>query len=449
MSQFARRDGRINWRAQYVSKVQNVIRTISGDRISPAPEQIELPVYVKTTAHDTIYYMYEFGGSGYNFGNAMIIGDAGGFPSVKGKFMPIGQTMRQTANTIQAEIPVWPGCVVGLASHNSGKSTFALYSITSVNEGDTKTDSYAKLDLLAFVKGADNHTGSSKICWYSDIQNRVVNVVNFVDVLSTKLYSTDCTLPKFIEWFSILPKQRELRTKFFEGKLASGKFREPLTTGLCDTDMPANTTPYFSKFETMYNAIVSRAFALEEKHRIVVVYFAHYFATLDEDKNIICNSEYSNLSHLITEARLAYFEENTPNFKVTLDDLVYTYIHNEDDTEGYISNDLDFDLFYHKHSRDYIREICDLKRVHDLRSGKIDESFTNPSTVITCLIFTVAAGYFYSDRKKNYQNGEGMPVQPAKIVSSSLNEFTLADKLSEVFVDHTEPTEPTEESIPE
>ena len=417
-----------SWRNQFLRQSRDVVKHVAINM----PETIELPITFKKS-------MFEFGGSAKNFGTAMIISDAKGYPS-SGKLVK-----NIFSNGLQAEVSVWPGCLVGIADHNKGSEVFTIYKITEIKE-KTEEDLFgtAVAKRIAYKKG-NSFTGSTKESWYDNLKSDYWCIEEFSKVLYEKLYTINCIEPMYIEWFGEIKHQLMLRRQFFNVN------RNWFSSGICDSDSIAHSTsPTFTDF---YNSLCTRANELsnKEKNRIVVAMIGHYFAMTNDDGNVEQITDYENLDvskcFLITEGRIVTMEEYTKNPTLHIDEHVYTYAHTPDDNVspfnikyneegeevaryvnvGYFLSDPSFVEFTHKHPGDYVSLILNKKFYQDImnnlnprpyaasdRAGNpilnedgsrkiiTPEKKVHPETQTSMLLFVGSARAFFDDIKSNF-----------------------------------------------
>ena len=449
-----------SWYQQYLRQARGVIKDIAFK----CPDVVEFPVTFKKT-------MFEFGGSAKNFGSAMIIADAKGYPS-QGRI-----DRRPIPNGLQAEISVWPGCLVGAASHDKGREVFTIYKITSVTDSEDRNSfGCVSAKLVAYYRSNTSYSGSTKDTWYDNLKKEYWCIDKFAQTLEDKLYTISCVKPSYIEWFKEVPKsQMLLRSKFYDTNL------DWYISGVCDKDTePQKNSDTFSEF---YNSIVDRAYELSKKSRIVMAIIAHYFASVDSSNSVtmFAEPEKEDLSEatLVSEARLFTLNSYTRDPEVFIDNYVYTYVHKLDsDTPKYLSSsyrgeeptdsedkvinvnyflsDHTFREFTSKHPGDYIDTILNRKfyqdikhnlnpQPHPVRSKKTGQYLLNadgtkklvtpsakshPDTQTNILLYIGTAKAYFNDVRDNIFGGSSRPRYgtPVKEDTGIIQSVTMSEE---------------------
>lgn len=418
-----RTNGRtISWRNQYLYQVRDLAKLVAD----ALPETIDFPITGRKTA-------FELGGSAKNFGNAVIISDGYGYPC-QGKLLP-----KMYPNGLHAEVDVFPCCLIGIASYKLGREVLAIYKISKIVESDTpESFGHAEAKLVAYLKSPTQFSGSSKKLWFDNLKEEYWTIANFANALYTKLYTVNCTTPFYTEWFVSMRNQLAMRRKFFSDNV------QWLSSGICDSN--AITADMSSTFEDLYNSVVNRAIELskDEKNRIIVAVFGHYFAKINEDGNIEFIDNYENVDFLkcslITEARLIVANTYDSQMNFTKDHMVYTYAHtfeyepdavvcdnNGNPLSKYFVTDASFVEFSRKHPAAYINGILDRRCYHDImanlhpvahvltnRAGEpildangetqmvMPEHRFHPDTQTNMLLFASSTRAFFADLKENF-----------------------------------------------
>ena len=419
---------RQDWRDSWAAQTKAVIKTVEN-----LPETITIPLTTRKT-------IFEFGSAKRNYGFAMIVSDARCYPS-QGRTTP---KLLSKEYSLQAEITVWAGCLIGIASHNLGKETMAIYEITDLTEAASPTSfGSVTAKLIAYVKGS-NYSGSSRFSWYDNLIEKFYCIPQFVSALKTKLYSSNTATPHYVEMFVSLKNPLHMRRQFFNS-LDTSK-GEWMWSGILDVDANCDV---FNTFDDFYNAIIDRAIYLRrQKVRIVMVMIAHYFAKYDEEKHEIIyvdneelNEETLKTCRLVSEARIFMTDKYKKDEPMHLDDIVFSYIHKFDpetpfyrDEENkkinsyYFVSDATFREFAKKHQYDYVNCILDRHFYQDILHNLHPEPYpathkdgspvldpetgeqvmnhpkpkTNPDTQTNALLFISSCHQYFFDKKQNY-----------------------------------------------
>lgn len=435
----------ISWRNQYLYQVRDLAKYVADT----LPDSIEFPVTGRKTA-------FEVGGSAKNFGTSVIISDGYGYPC-QGKLLP-----KIFANGLQAEVDVFPCCLIGIASYKLGREVFAIYKINKIVESETaESFGHAEAKLVAYIKSPTQFSGSSKKYWYDNLKEEYHTIDKFVEALVAKLYTVNCTTPFYVEWFMNLKNQLSIRKRFFNNDQVSW-----FSSGICSAE--ATAADMSESFTGLYNSVVARAIELnkDEKNRIIMAVFGHYFANINEDNNIEFISDYTDVDFtkcvLVTEARLVtsnvYNNQNVFNG----DRIVYTYVHNFDSTvdakyadgninSKYFLSDPSFVEFTKNHPAAYVSNILDRKFYSDIiynlnptpyvltnRAGELildengekkmvmPEPKVHPDTQTNVLLFTGSCRNFFSDVREliSHKSQKNHDETPAPIDFSALSNLT-------------------------
>ena len=419
---------RSSWRNLYLQEARALIKRVA----TTLPEEINLPITFKKTA-------FELGGSAKNFGTTIIIGDAKGYPS-SGKLVH-----KPFSNGLQAEINIWPGCIIGIADHNKGSEVLAIYRVKEIQEA-ANFDEFgkAKAERIAFKKG-NTQSGSSKDTWFDNLKVDYWCIEEFARILKDKLYTTNCISPMYIEWFTEIKHQLMLRRNFFNINASW------YNSGICDDN--AIIHPASASFSDFYDDLAERAMDVHTKYRITIAMIGHYFGVVTEDGAIEALTEFSDTTDftkcvLVTEGRIVATNKYERNPSLVADEHVFTYIHNFDkdmslfytntDEEGntvvsdrinpsYFLSDPTFISFTHKHPGDYVGMILNKRFYQDIknnlnprpyaatdRSGNpvlnedgsrkiiTPEMKVHPETLTSMLLFTGSTKSFFADIKENF-----------------------------------------------
>lgn len=436
-----------SWRNQF----QRQLRALTKQVSETMPETISLPITYRKT-------MFEFGGSAKNFGTAMIVADAKGYPG-QGKMLD-----RVFPNGLHAEVGVWPGCLIGIASYNLDKEVMSIYKIVSINESESKTEfGSADAVLIAYIRNPNSFSGSSKFKWYDNL-TEYKRIDMFVNALKNKLYCVDCMSPTYIEWFMNLKNQLQFRKQLFNIKL------DWYSSGIFDSE--AKNAKVSNTFTELYTSVCKRAHELAqyERNRIIVAVFAHYFAKINENGDIIYltdpKSEDFTKCTLITEARLVTADSYSRQLKLVADDYGYTFIHkfNEEvpvylyteNEQGeaiqtdiinpeYFLSDITFQDFASAHDASHVNNILDSKFYQDIQNNlnpkahrlydengvplkdkdgsqifKTPEQKINPDTQTNALLYIGSAKAFFSDLRENFSHHLEKSYEETKIVHEAV-----------------------------
>ena len=88
-----------------------------------------------------------------------------------------------------------------------------------------------------------------------------------------------------------------------------------------------------SSFKNMYNNVVSRAYEVQNKNRLVFVAFCNYLVTINDNQMfyIDTNGDIPEDAVMVTDARVMYSPGPMKNdVPMKLDSKVYTFIHSSE-----------------------------------------------------------------------------------------------------------------------
>lgn len=193
------------WRKRYYLKFKNAISRMQ--KVNYLPTRITLPVSSKNS-------MFELGGSWTTSGIAMLIATSSGFPN-----SAIALKSRRK-NGLHAASRVWPGCLIGIASHKYGKMLIAIYRLEEIhdlNKLQEGTDSCSgfKKGVFKFVTGIMDAdiTIARKLDWISPFDRIYAGIKKLANALIDKVVAYECTIPYYIEPFRAIDESRSTEPK--------------------------------------------------------------------------------------------------------------------------------------------------------------------------------------------------------------------------------------------
>ena len=365
-----------NWRNTYENVCRNLIKKAFSD--GNAPEKLVLPISVRSIKNGTekVFTMYEFGGSFGDHGTAMLIGDAFGLP-LQGKLL-----FHPRYNSIQASMTVWPGCVVAIASHQSGKASSAFYKIVRFDDS-IDDNGFGRVELSAIKTSEESSIDLTKIS----------------NVLLDKLYIPNCVTAHYIEDLVPIRNQNTYRAKFYSG-VAGNSEMEWYGAGLADMHSDYESVSC-SSFKNMYNNVVSRAYEVQNKNRLVFVAFCNYLVTINDNQMfyIDTNGDIPEDAVMVTDARVMYSPGPMKNdVPMKLDNKVYTFIHSSELSDQRDNPTVEF---FKEHSERYIKDVLGNNLPTRMKASLMH--YKNFKFAQCSLLITSAADFYY-DMKMDRAN---------------------------------------------
>lgn len=180
----------INWRKQYYQGIMRGLKDLCGKNTA-LPPTLTLPASSKNC-------MFEFGGSKYSSGTAMVIATPSGFPNSA----IVLKERRQ--NGLHVSSKVWINCLVGVAHHQYGITNIGIYQVKKILKVD-QTNNEVQLDLLIGISQA-NPEQTRDFNWFAPYQRKYPGLKKLVTTLLDKLETFNCTTPMYLEPFRIIRK---------------------------------------------------------------------------------------------------------------------------------------------------------------------------------------------------------------------------------------------------
>lgn len=179
------------WRQNYYQLVINQFKKITGD-IEKMPDVLELPITDKQC-------MFEFGGSKHASGSAMIISTASGFPNAA-----LVLHNRHT-NGLHVCSRVWPGTLIGVATHKYGFINIGIYKVESSNSIQNKVNELSLVNTSLLTGGTHmEYTNTLDYRWLIHLEKKYPGIRKLAQATIEKLLDFRCTSPKYIEPFKQL-----------------------------------------------------------------------------------------------------------------------------------------------------------------------------------------------------------------------------------------------------
>lgn len=187
------------WRKDYYQEINRLLLPIWQQE--SLPESLELPV-------SSTSCMFEFGGSKYSSGKAMLIATPSGFPNAAIALK------NRVSNGLHAASKVWVGCLIGIAHHQFGVTTVGIYKLESMLR--TPTERFKSAGKFKLVVGLfkEDTIKAHDVSWVSPYDRKYPGLKKLVHHLLTKLEMYDCTVPVYLEPFRIIYQDRSTEPKF-------------------------------------------------------------------------------------------------------------------------------------------------------------------------------------------------------------------------------------------
>ena len=306
-----------NWRKNYHKTVLNQFKKITGD-IEKLPETLELPITDKKC-------MFEFGGSDHASGSVMIVSTASGYPN------SAIVLHNRHPNGIHVCSRVWPGTLLGIATHKYGFINIGIYKVKNVNDNLRKINDELSLIEVSLLAGKVHleYTNTMDFRWLIHLEKKYPGIRKLAISTIEKLLDFRCTAPKYIEPFRALKATNKYDPCF--SKLL-------LYTDLIITESASNLVPQ--------NVIISSNMKVTNEYDSYLTYEKDI---VDECKNLyeldkpfiyVYLNHLLNNNQLLTKTFIAYQEKNDTLLRFLKKEYVYKHIGFEQkrsyDFESYI-----------------------------------------------------------------------------------------------------------------
>lgn len=181
-----------NWRKNYYQIAINQFKKITGD-IDKLPDTLEIPITERKC-------MFEFGGSKHSSGSAMIVSTASGFPN------SAIVLHNRHPNGLHVCSRVWPGTLLGIATHKYGFINIGIYKVENVNNALKKLNNGLSLIEVSLLAGGINieYTNTIDLRWLMHLEKKYPGIKKLALSTIEKLLDFRCVTPKYIEPFKPL-----------------------------------------------------------------------------------------------------------------------------------------------------------------------------------------------------------------------------------------------------
>lgn len=140
--------------------------------------------------------MFEFGGSKYSSGTAMVIATPSGFPN---SAIVLKQRKK---NGLHVSSKVWMNCLVGIAHHQYGITNVGIYQVKKISKLDNDNNEVTLELLTGLAQASPEQTRDTG--WYNHHCRKYPGLKKLVNTLLEKLEMFECTTPMYFEPFRIL-----------------------------------------------------------------------------------------------------------------------------------------------------------------------------------------------------------------------------------------------------
>lgn len=193
-----------NWRQTYYQQVMTCLKEFCG-KPAEIPATLTLPASDKNC-------MFEFGGSKYSSGTAMLVATPSGFPN---SAIALKQRKR---NGIHASSKIWINCLIGIAHHQYGITNIGIYQVKRIRKADsivqgTKLENVVDLELIVGLTQASPEQ-TRDLDWLSPYHRKYPGLRKLATVLLDKLEMFNCAIPMYLEPFRIIRKYTQKEPDF-------------------------------------------------------------------------------------------------------------------------------------------------------------------------------------------------------------------------------------------
>lgn len=187
------------WRKNYYKEIVSLLNPVWNEGV--LPERLRLPI-------SSTGCMFEFGGSKYSSGKAMLIATPSGFPNAA-----IALKNRVT-NGLHAASRVWVGCLVGIAHHQFGVTTAGIYILESMES--TPDENFKKAGNFRLLTGVirQDPTIIHELDWISPYDRTYPGLRKLSIHLLKKVEMFECKIPMYLEPFRVIHQNRSTEPKF-------------------------------------------------------------------------------------------------------------------------------------------------------------------------------------------------------------------------------------------
>lgn len=259
------------WRTAYYAKAMKTIQVFRRHD-AQFPQMLTLPCSTRNC-------MFEFGGSEYDRGLAMLIAKPSGCPNA-------GSALhKRRYNELHATIRVWPGSYVAVAAHEKGRVNAAIYIVDEIIKKSTPEEAYNTTvstnfdDVKLRLVCSANDVSKNNTDWYQEIAKNP-GISGLVAALFNKLFTYRCVTPSYIEPFSrvtpdisdvIVPRMIQC----LEDSLQDTETTETVSFSV-STDLNINS------FAEYHKQLIDYAAKLSQTNKFVYTLFRHYLDRDDE-----------------------------------------------------------------------------------------------------------------------------------------------------------------------
>lgn len=292
-----------NWRKEYYTQAIRSLKDIRGP-ITEMPQELKLPISSKQC-------MFEFGGSKHATGIALVVATASGFPNTAIVLH------NRHANGLHVSSRVWPGTLVGVASHSYGVINIGIYKVCPMSTSTEYVSGGLPVVTLELLAGATRMEYSVAMMhhWYSHLEKKYPGIRRLAQATGEKLMDYRCTTPIYIEPFRALRRYTKKDADF--SKLMTYTDLEIPAIVKQDTPQHEVLSSSMKEMRTYANYGMFEQALLKEcdalyvaGHPYIYVYFCHHY---QEDK-------------FVTQAFVAYQEKENGILRYLRRGYIYLHI---------------------------------------------------------------------------------------------------------------------------
>lgn len=179
-----------NWRKQYYQAILAGLKELCG-KSAELPPTLTLPASTKNC-------MFEFGGSKFSSGTAMVVATPSGFPN---SAIVLKQRRK---NGLHVSSKVWINCLVGVAHHQYGITNIGIYQVKRINSVSEHSNEVQLTLLAGIAQASPDQTRDPN--WFAPYHRKYPGLKKLVATLLDKLETYNCTTPMYLEPFRVIRK---------------------------------------------------------------------------------------------------------------------------------------------------------------------------------------------------------------------------------------------------
>lgn len=296
------------WRKKYY---QAIIHQLAPFKDGHLKQELTLPITSK-------HAMFEFGGSKYASGIAMLVATPSGFPNAA----IVLKT--RVPNGLHVASKIWIGCLVGIAYHKFGTTTAGIYRLDSIINTTDEASAFGVEGVFSLVVGIVKKPQdvAHDLRWLAPFDKRYPGLRRLAFQLLRKVELFGCTMPLYLEPFRTSSDSISTLLK---------------CTDLDTTNIPDVTPKFITLIKNMQQIQDFSLYSQLEPILIDLCYERSFFSTFVY--LLLCH--HFKDSELLTHIFVGYKDKNQKTFNIWKTGYCYTHYGIQQsystDLEGYIA----------------------------------------------------------------------------------------------------------------